>query len=395
MYGRIVLMFAFAAAAAVSANGQTAGEKSEKSEKTEEGAGLMPRVKLVTSLGDIVIELNGEKAPITVDNFLRYVKEKYYDGTIFHRVVPTFMIQGGGFTPEMEERTEGRREPIFNEWRNGLKNKRGTIAMARTAQPNSATAQFFINVVDNDRLDSPHPRTGNAAYAVFGKVVEGLDDAVQKIRNTPTTTNSKLPMGKVVPIEPIVIKSIEVIGKYDEAKLAAAAAAAQEVAEKEAEAKRKAAEKAADAKRKAAEEARKAVAAKTAAAEKGMEEFFKKVAKDTGKPVQKTASGMRYVVLKKGDGPLPKPTDTVMTHYTGWLTNGTKFDSSVDKGQPLPVNLRGGVIRGWLEALATMKVGEKRKLIIPPNLAYGPRGRPPTIPPNSWLVFDVEMMSIK
>ncbi len=392
MYGRIVLMFAFAGAAAVSANGQTAGEKTEKS---EEGAGLMPRVKLVTSLGEIVIELNGEKAPITVDNFLRYVKEKYYDGTIFHRVVPTFMIQGGGFTPEMEERTEGLREPIFNEWRNGLKNKRGTIAMARTAQPNSATAQFFINVVDNDRLDSPHPRTGNAAYAVFGKVVEGLDDAVEKIRNTPTTTNSKLPMGKVVPTETILIKSVELLGKYDEAKLAGIVAAAREAAQKEAEAKRNAAETEAEAKRKAAEEARKAAAAKTAAAEKEMEEFFKKVAKETGKPVEKTASGLRYVILKEGDGPLPKRTDTVMTHYTGWLTNGTKFDSSVDKGQPLPVNLRGGVIRGWIEALATMKVGEKRKLIIPPSLAYGPRGRPPKIPPNSWLVFVVELMSIK
>lgn len=372
MIGRIVLILAFSGAAAVSANGQTADEKSEKAEG---GAGLMPRVKVVTSLGDIVIELNGEKAPVTVVNFLRYVNDKYYDGTIFHRVMPGFMIQGGGYTAELDEKKKGLRAGIKNEWKNGLKNDRGTISMARKGgDPNSATSQFFINVVDNGRLDQAQ-RDG-AAYAVFGKVVEGMD-VVDKIRNTPTTNNSKLPMGKVVPKETVLITSVELLGKYDEAKLAGIVKTANESAEE------------------AAEKKRKAAGDKAAAAEKGMEAFFKKVAKETGKPVQKTASGMRYVVLKEGDGPLPKRSDTVMTHYTGWLTDGTKFDSSVDRGQPFPVQLRGGVIRGWLEALATMKVGEKRKLIIPPDLAYGRRGSPPTIPPNSWLVFDVEMMSIK
>ncbi len=140
------------------------------------------RVKLSTTAGDIVVELDREKAPVSTENFLGYVKAKHYDGTIFHRVIPTFMIQGGGMDAKMAERAT--RAPIKNEARNGLSNVRGTLAMARTAAPDSATAQFFINVVDNTFLDAANARDGHG-YAVFGRVVDGMD-VVDRIRDVPT-----------------------------------------------------------------------------------------------------------------------------------------------------------------------------------------------------------------
>jgi cyclophilin family peptidyl-prolyl cis-trans isomerase len=153
-----------------------------------------------TSLGTIKLELNQDKAPITVTNFLKYVDDKHYDGTIFHRVIADFMIQGGGMRPDMSEKPT--LPPIRNEASNGLHNERGTVAMARTDDPNSATAQFFINVEDHGRgLD---PRPGSAGYAVFGRVIEGMD-VVDKIRRVETTFRSG---HKDVPVEPVVIKSV-------------------------------------------------------------------------------------------------------------------------------------------------------------------------------------------
>ncbi len=159
------------------------------------------KVRLKTTQGDIVVELNVEKAPITVSNFLSYVNKKHYDGTVFHRVIDGFMIQGGGFTQDgatLTEKDTGK--GIKNEGQNGLKNDRGTIAMARTTDPDSATAQFFINVKDNPALNFP----SNGGYAVFGKVVEGMD-VVDKIKGVKTRADARL--GGDVPVEPITIKS--------------------------------------------------------------------------------------------------------------------------------------------------------------------------------------------
>jgi peptidyl-prolyl cis-trans isomerase A (cyclophilin A) len=139
------------------------------------------KVKLATSMGDIVIELDAAKAPKSADNFVQYVKAGHYDGTIFHRVIEDFMIQGGGMKPDLKEKPT--RAPIPLESRSGLTNVRGTVAMARTMDPNSATAQFFINVKDNPFLDQANARDGNG-YAVFGKVVSGMD-VVDKIRAVP------------------------------------------------------------------------------------------------------------------------------------------------------------------------------------------------------------------
>jgi len=156
------------------------------------------KVKLATSAGDIVLELDKAKAPKTVDNFVQYVKDGHYNGTIFHRVIPTFMIQGGGMTADMNEKTT--RAPIPLESRNGLSNLRGSVAMARTNDPNSATSQFFINVQDNPRLDAANARDGNG-YAVFGKVISGMD-VVDKIRAVPTASKG---MHDDVPMTPVTI----------------------------------------------------------------------------------------------------------------------------------------------------------------------------------------------
>ncbi len=162
-------------------------------------------VKLETSMGNIVIELNEQAAPVTVKNFLGYVEESFFDGTIFHRVIPGFMIQGGGFTTEMEQKET--REAIINEAANGLKNERGTIAMARQNDPDSATCQFFINHRDNGPLN--YVENGNPGYAVFGKVIEGMD-VVDAIASVVTTTR----MGyNDVPVNPVVIKSARVVSE--------------------------------------------------------------------------------------------------------------------------------------------------------------------------------------
>jgi peptidyl-prolyl cis-trans isomerase A (cyclophilin A) len=157
------------------------------------------KVKLATSMGDIVIQLDAAKAPRTTANFVQYVKAGHYDGTIFHRVIPGFMIQGGGMKPDMGEKAT--RPPIPLESDNGLQNLRGTIAMARTMDPNSATSQFFINVQDNPRLDKANSRDGNG-YAVFGKVVSGMD-VVDKIKDVPTGDKGE---HQNVPLQPVVIK---------------------------------------------------------------------------------------------------------------------------------------------------------------------------------------------
>ena len=156
-----------------------------------------PRVKLDTSLGAVVVELDPAKAPRTVANFIDYVKSGHYNGTVFHRVIGNFMIQGGGFTADMQQKPT--KEPIPLEASNGLKNDRGTIAMARTSNPNSATSQFFINVVDNAMLNAPQP--DGYGYAVFGKVVAGMD-VVDKIRAVPTGSRG---MHRDVPTTPVTI----------------------------------------------------------------------------------------------------------------------------------------------------------------------------------------------
>lgn len=331
----------------------------EPAMKSADEEAQMEYVRMSTSMGDIVLELNREKAPITVANFLSYADKGYYEGTIFHRVIGNFMIQGGGYTADLVQKQTD--PPIKNEWQNGLKNLRGTIAMARTAVHDSATSQFFINVVDNGALDTP--RDG-AAYAVFGRVIDGMD-TVDKIKSVKT--QQKDAAFANLPVETVVIRSVKRVQPGELTEILAAARKADE-------------ERAAAARA----EARSAI-------EQGIE-----LVKSKGIDVEggvTTPSGLWYVDQTVGEGDSATPTSTVKVHYTGWLTNGTKFDSSVDRGEPITFSLTG-VIRGWTEGVGSMKEGGRRFLVIPPALGYGERGSPPVIPPKSTLVFEVELLDV-
>lgn len=322
-----------------------------------------PQLQMKTSHGKITLELDAEKAPISTLNFIQYAQNKFYDGTVFHRVMPNFMIQGGGFTEDIDQKVDGLRPPIKNEWKNGLKNLRGTISMARTARPDSATAQFFINVVDNAALDQPNPETGYAGYAVFGKVVQGMD-IVDKIRRVETQEHSKYPGGKVVPVKPVIIQSVRIVGEYDMESL-----------------------------QKKVSDSEKAAAAKAAAEAAKQKAFLENAKEKEGVQKTKTGSGLLYRIIREGKGPKPKATDKVKVHYRGQLIDGTEFDSSYSRNAPATFPLNQ-VIPGFGEGLQLIAVGGKAELFLPADLAYKDRGVGNVIPPNSTLIFEVELLEI-
>lgn len=180
------------------------GKVAEKGITQQKSEQVKPKlVKLTTSMGEVVIELDWAAAPVSSANFVSYVEEGFYDGTIFHRVIKGFVVQGGGLTPDMKEKQAHK--PIINETRNGLKNERGTIAMARTSAPDSATSQFYINHTNNHFLDYAGP--DRPGYAVFGRVVEGMK-VVDRIAGVKTTTKRGM---RDVPIEPVVIESAQIV----------------------------------------------------------------------------------------------------------------------------------------------------------------------------------------
>jgi cyclophilin family peptidyl-prolyl cis-trans isomerase len=171
-----------------------------------------PKVELKTNMGAIVIELYPDKAPATVNNFMQYVKDGHYNGTVFHRVIPKFMIQAGGFTPDFKEKPT--RQPIRNEAANGIKNTVGTVAMARTSNPHSATAQFFINIADNDFLNFRYPTQEGYGYCVFGRVVKGMN-VVQRIAGVDTAPGPG--PHRDVPRQPVVIEHARLLGTAEKA----------------------------------------------------------------------------------------------------------------------------------------------------------------------------------
>ncbi len=214
MFRRSLLVAALVATSfAFTVQAQTAKPAAAKSAAkpaaTAPASSARPQVVLHTNMGDITLELDAEKAPKSTANFLQYVKEKHYDGTVFHRVIKDFMVQGGGFTRDLNQKPT--RAAITNEADNGLTNLRGTVAMARTGDPDSATAQFFINVVDTPRLDFVSKDSGATwGYAVFGKVVKGME-VVDRIRAVDTGPGGPLPSD--VPKSPVVINSAELVSK--------------------------------------------------------------------------------------------------------------------------------------------------------------------------------------
>jgi len=207
MLKHLVLLFAALGAGTAVAQDAPAATAAAPAPATTEAAAANPRVALHTTMGDIVIELYPDKAPKSVENFLQYVKDKHYDGTIFHRVIDGFMVQGGGFNEKLQQKPV--RAAVPNEADNGLSNTRGTVAMARTNEPNSATAQFFVNVVDNSRLDHVSKENGFTwGYTVFAKVVAGMD-VVDRIK--AVETGEAGPFQKDVPKTPVVINTAELL----------------------------------------------------------------------------------------------------------------------------------------------------------------------------------------
>ena len=200
----ISAILCFVAVSALEAEDSAPKATPASGEKAKDAESDHPRVVMKTSMGDIVVELDRKRAPVTVENFLRYAQDGFYNGTIFHRVIPGFMIQGGGMEPGMKKKPT--RAPIRNEAGNGLKNRTGTIAMARTSVVDSATAQFFINCKDNSFLDHRDTSSRGYGYAVFGKVVKGMD-VVRKIEKASTGTKGAY---RDVPVEDITIVSVEV-----------------------------------------------------------------------------------------------------------------------------------------------------------------------------------------
>lgn len=320
-------------------------------------------VRLDTTLGAIVLELDDVKAPITTENFLGYVDDGFYEGTTFHRIIATFMIQGGGLLPDKSKKET--KDPIRNEADNGLTNDPYTLAMARTGDPHSGTSQFFINVVDNTKLNHTAENRAGWGYCVFGRVIDGFD-TVDRIRTTPVRGSS--------PVETILINKAERVSDEEGAKLAEAAAEARRVVDEA-----------------IAEQQRIAKEAQDAA----IAEFVAQLGQDKSKAV-KTESGLMYLDLTTGDGEEAVAGKQVSGHYTGWLaSNGKRFQSSYDRGKPFSFVLGPGkAIQGWHEGIAGMKVGGTRKLIIPPSLAFGAQGRR-GVPPNSTVVFDIELVDVK
>jgi peptidyl-prolyl cis-trans isomerase B (cyclophilin B) len=334
-------------------------------------------VRMSTSLGDMVLELDHEKAPASVENFLTYVESDFYAGTIFHRVIKDFMVQGGGFTASFEKK--GTRAPVKNEADNGLKNTYGTIAMARTNDPHSATCQFFINTVDNGMLDHKAPTPQGWGYTVFGQVIEGLE-TLEKIRNAEVRAEPKVGNAPA-PTTPVVIGSMQRI----DAESCEDAIKATRAAEMERDAAGKAATDA------AAMEAAEIAKLTAQYGNPGIALVAFK-GQDATKG-QTSDSGLWSVDVTTGSGVNPLPTEQVTVHYTGWLTDGTKFDSSRDRGEPTTFGL-SQVIQGWTEGVGGMAVGGKRFLVIPGDLAYGSQGYPGLIPPDATLVFEIELLKI-
>lgn len=358
---------------------------------TAPAAEKVVNVKMTTNMGEMVIELNAEKAPITVANFLKYLDKGHYDNTVFHRIIPNFMIQGGGFgLGYIEKPTDA---PIQNEWGNGLKNVKYSIAMARRHDPHSATAQFFINTVDNNRLDAEDEFTaktyGGAGYAVFGKVIAGTG-VVDAIKAVPTTPERAVG-GQPAPAEPVVITKVERISGEGLADAIKAADASAEGAKADLARRNEAKKKIEDAGRQAFADMGKALGTTEEQFTKAMD-FIKSRGVDVT-PGSKSSTGLWSLELKPGEGAQPTLADTVKVHYSGWLVNGNKFDASVDRGVPLELPLRQ-FVQGWQEGIGAMKTGGKRWLVVPSELGYGMTGRPPVIPPNATLVFEVELIEV-
>lgn len=355
--------------------------ESKAAENPSDSSPVWDYVLMTTNKGEILLRLNKTQAPISTANFLKYANEGDYNGTIFHRVIGNFMIQGGGFDENYEKRPTDK--GIKNEWTNGLKNENYTISMARVGgNPDSATNQFFINVTDNAQLD--RPQADGAAYAVFGHVIAG-QKVVDAIRDTPTKNRGGAHVTS--PVDPIVIENVKQVDFKEAEKIAVANGEQASVCSNMTLNEKQAMETAA--RIKAAMEKNKMLT-RTDIEPKELPGMAVDRAPDGSNP-----EGLMWWTIKPGEGVSPvSVADTVKVHYTGYLLDGKKFDSSIDRNEPIEFALNR-VIPGWTVGVGSMKVGETRKLQIPATLGYGARGAGGVIPPNATLVFDVELLEVK
>ncbi len=315
---------------------------------------------LQTTQGNLIVKFEDKKSPVTVANFVGLAEGKidnkakakgvpFYDGTIFHRVIKDFMIQGG------DPQGTGMGDPgyKFEDEKNDLKHTgKGILSMANSG-PNTNGSQFFITEIATPWLDGKH--------TIFGKVVKG-DDVIDKIANVEKGAQDK-------PKTDIVLEKVSIFSKGDEYKGYDAA--------------------------KTFTEGKSKIAANNKAMAEKAEADAKKAIEDLKAGMQVTESGLYYKITKKTEGKAPKAGDNVQVHYAGKLTNGTEFDSSFKRNEPLefPVGT-GRVIKGWDEGILLLKEGETATLLIPPAMGYGERGAGGVIPPNAWLIFDVELVKV-
>jgi len=315
---------------------------------------------LHTTKGNLIVKFEDKKSPVTVANFVGLAEGKidnkakakgvpFYDGTIFHRVIKDFMIQGG------DPQGTGMGDPgyKFEDEKNDLKHTgKGILSMANSG-PNTNGSQFFITEIATPWLDGKH--------TIFGEVVKG-DDVIDAIANV-----EKGPQDK--PKTDIVLEKVSIFSKGDGYKGYDAA--------------------------KTFTEGKSKIAANNKAMAEKAEADAKKALEDLKEGMQVTASGLYYKITKKTEGKAPKAGDNISVHYAGKLTNGTEFDSSFKRNEPLefPVGT-GRVIKGWDEGIMLLKEGETATLLIPPAMGYGERGAGGVIPPNAWLIFDVELVKV-
>ncbi len=315
---------------------------------------------LQTSKGNMIVKFEDKKSPVTVANFIGLAEGKidntakakgtpFYDGTIFHRVIKDFMIQGG------DPKGTGMGDPgyKFEDEKNDLKHTgKGILSMANSG-PNTNGSQFFITEVATPWLDGRH--------TIFGKVVKG-EEVIDAIANVEKGAQDK-------PTTDVVLEKVSVFSKGDEYKNYDAA--------------------------KTFNEGKSKIAANNKAIAEKAEADAKKALDELKNGMQVTPSGLYYKITKKTEGKTPKAGDNVQVHYAGKLTNGTEFDSSFKRNEPLefPVGT-GRVIKGWDEGILLLKEGETATLLIPPAMGYGERGAGGVIPPNAWLIFDVELVKV-
>jgi len=329
---------------------------------------LHPRVWLETNRGSLVLELDADRAPRAAANFAQYVRDGFYDHTVFHRLIAHGLAQGGQYTANMDAKTEGLRPGVALDVETGLTNGRGTIAAVRTpGKPRSTQARFYINLADNPSLDDL--MSDGSPYVVFGKVIEGMD-TLERIERTPVSTHEACAAGQspFVPRRPVVIRHAALLDPFD-------VEAAMEMATAREE----------DARRRREE----AVAQQAEALRARIADYEVQA----GTSAVTTDSGLIYIDLHAGNGAPPALYETVEIQYRASFLDGTKFEDTRELDYPIkrPVDR---FIRGLQEALTTMNEGGKRVAIVPPELGFGDRGIPGKIPPGATIVYELELLQI-